>query len=191
MNRKVKLISAVMLAKEIDASSVEKNLIKKFGEIDLKSHLFNFSHTDYYEKEMGKYLRKYFVSFKELFPIENIYRVKIKTGKIEKKFSKKGLRCVNLDPGYIELSKLVLFSTKNYSHRIYLKKGIFAEVTLIYKDKNFNILPWTYPDYRENLAIEFFFRVRQKYKEQIKSFPQPNISDAGLERVVGLKRWEG
>jgi len=167
-SRKVKLISAIFFKEEKYFELSKRILEKRFGEIDLTSKIFDFNHTDYYKEEMGESLKKVFVSFKKLVDLEKPFRFKIMTGKIERKFLENGKRKVNIDPGYIELSKLILFSTKNYSHRIYLGKGIFAEVTLIYKNKSFQILPWTYPDYREDFAIEFFNKVRDLYKEQLR-----------------------
>ena len=77
-------------------------------------------------------------------------------------------RIINIDPGYLDLSKLILASTKDYKHRIYLTKGIYAEVTLFYQDKTFCPWEWTYPDYKTGEYIEIFNRIRQIYAEQIK-----------------------
>ena len=83
-----------------------------------------------------------------------------------KRYAAKGKRSVNIDPGYLDLAKVVLFSTKDYSHRIYLDKGIYAEVTLFYKDNRFNPWPWTYPDYRTSEYLGIFKSIREIYKRQ-------------------------
>jgi hypothetical protein len=87
------------------------------------------------------------------------------TNALEAKLSKEGKRTVNIDPGYIDMAKLVLFSTKDYTHRLYLNKGIFAEVTLYYKDDTFNPWPWTYPDYKSSEYIAIFNHIRGLYKK--------------------------
>jgi hypothetical protein len=73
---------------------------------------------------------------------------------------------MNLDPGYIAPSKLVLASTKDYSHRIHLSDGIYAEVTLLYSRGRWKELEWTYPDYRTVAYHDFFTRVRTRLAEQ-------------------------
>jgi hypothetical protein len=135
-------------------------LTRRFGSVDLKMEAIPFAYTDYYKDEMGENLLRDWVTFEKLIDEEDIGKIKNITCGIEKKLSLRGRRTVNIDPGYVNLSRVVLASTKDYSHRIYIGNGIFAEVTLIYKKKTFTPLPWTYPDYRDN--IEFFERVRKK-----------------------------
>lgn len=141
---------------------------KRFGKLDLQSLTFDFSFTDYYEKEFGLGLKKKFISMQRLIDAGFLSKVKIFTNKIEKKFSKSGLRLINIDPGLIDLAKIVLASTKDFSHRISLGKGIFAEITLIYQDKNYRALDWTYPDYKSTGYMDFFKKVREIYAKQIK-----------------------
>ena len=142
-------------------------ILGEFGKIDFESPLIPFLHTDYYEEEVGRNLERKFIGFQKLISPENISRVKIVTNKIEKKLSAGDKRQVNLDPGYISASKLVLASTKNYSHRLYLKRGIYGEVTLSYRDKNFRPLPWTYPDYKTDKYLEVFGQIRKIYLNQL------------------------
>lgn len=147
-------------------SIIEEKLNYNLGlslKIDLRSEIIKFDTTDYYNEEMGEEILRYWISFSPVISLEKIYRIKIFTNDIEQKFFSDEFkkRKVNIDPGYIEGSKLVLFSTKNYSHRVYLDEGIFAEVTLLYKNKQFQILPWTYPDYQFPKTIEFFTKVRE------------------------------
>lgn len=146
---------------------IKDTLMKRFGETDSQSDLLNFDFTAYYDKEMGSDLKRKFLSFKKLISMENINTVKIFTNRLEKKFSAQGKRRINIDPGYISLSKLVLLTTKDYYHRIYLGKGIYAEVTLYYKDKALKPLEWTYPDFKSDNYIEFFKRVRDAYSSQL------------------------
>lgn len=149
-----------------DIGTIEKAkviLVGAFGRTDLESPILDFTHSDYYKKEMGPDLKRVFLSFQKLIDLRGIYKVKLKTNLLEKKFVKDGKRTVNIDPGYLDLAKLVLFSTKDYTHRIHLNDGIFAEVTLFYKDKTFNAWPWTYPDYKSRTYIDIFNSIRELY----------------------------
>ncbi|MDI6839505.1 MAG: DUF4416 family protein [bacterium] len=162
-----KLICGVILAPDCELIGVKKALVDKFGLIDLESEVIPFDLTRYYEKELGAGLKRQWLSFKEFIHEENLKSIKHTTIEIERQFSRSdGTRRVNLDPGYVNLSSLVLATTKNYSHRVYLGDGIHAEVTLIYKDHHFVHLDWTYPDYRNN--TEFFNRVRNKFKMTVR-----------------------
>ena len=77
-------------------------------------------------------------------------------------------RPANLDPGYIEQAKVVLASTKNFYHRIYLGGGIFGEVTMHFKNNTYQFFPWTYPDYKSKDYQDFFLRVRQIFRSQLR-----------------------
>ncbi len=159
-------VGTIFREKEI-LDKVIKILKKKFGEIEFESEIFPFTHTDYYEEEMGKNLMRKFFSFKPLKSPEELVKLKLFTVEVEKKFMEKNKRRVNIDPGYVELSKVVLASTKNFSHRIYLGKGIYAEVTLYFKKGEFHPLFYTYPDYRTKEYIEFFKKVRNSLKNSL------------------------
>ncbi|NIA31425.1 MAG: DUF4416 family protein, partial [Actinobacteria bacterium] len=98
-------------------------------------------------------------------PME-IVSIKLKSNKIESFFSKDAKRSVNIDPGYIETPKLVLATTKNYGHRIYLGQGIYGDVQLYWRNGVFRTNPWTYPDYREMDTLNFLTKVRKKYLSQ-------------------------
>ncbi|KPK98468.1 MAG: hypothetical protein AMJ95_04330 [Omnitrophica WOR_2 bacterium SM23_72] len=143
-------------------------LEKRFGKIDFQSKPLYFTYTDYYGKEMGRNLLRVFVSFKKLILASELASIKIFTNRIEAKFLSEKNRLINIDPGYLELSKLVLATTKDFSHRIYLKDGIFAEVTLYYAHKTFRPRDWTYPDYRTQEYLSIFNKIREIYGLQIK-----------------------
>ena len=135
-----------------------------FGEADYESPALDFSATGYYEEEFGKDLRRKFLSLKRPVKLEDAGIIKLNTNEIESSLAFRGKRRINIDPGYLNLSKLVLFTTKDYCHRIYLAHGIYAEVTLFYKDGSFCAFPWTYPDYRTREYIEIFNTIRGMYK---------------------------
>ncbi len=163
----VKLISGIITGDINNFAAAEKILSRKFGSIDYKSPIYDFDQTDYYEKEMGPALKRRFVSFSRLIDPVRLPSIKLYANKIEKRFSKNNKRRVNIDPGYIAASKLILASTKDFSHRIYLRGGVYAEVTLYYKDRDFRALDWTYPDFKTAQYIETFNHIRNIYMGQL------------------------
>lgn len=163
----VKLIIGFIYKKKEDLNKVKLELKKLFGEIDFESRKLIFNLTDYYEKEFGKGLKRCFISFNKLISPSGLSGIKAATNRIEKRTLKGNCRLVNIDPGYLNLSKLVLASTKDFRHRIYLSKGIFAEITLFYQNKTFQPWEWTYPDYRTQDYLNIFNRIREIYGEQI------------------------
>ncbi len=145
---KAKLFAGLLLSPQTGLGDIISALEKSFGKCDYTGREIKFDFTDYYSREMGKPLRRVFLSFSGLFDPGKLAETKLKSIEIERKFSIGGDRRVNIDPGYMEPSKVVLASTKNFSHRIYLRSGIYAEVTLIRKSGAFRPLEWTFPDYR-------------------------------------------
>jgi len=160
---KVKLITGLLYNDTEALGKAEAMLARKFGGIDFASAVLDFTHSDYYAEEMGGGLKRKFLGFRKLLGLKDIYKVKLSTNALEKRLSKNGRRSVNIDPGYLDLAKLVLFSTKDYTHRVYLNEGIFAEVTLFYRDRKFNPWPWTYPDYKSEAYIDIFNSIRELY----------------------------
>jgi hypothetical protein len=166
---------------------LEKKLEDMFGKIFLKTESFNFDYTTYYNLEMGDILKKKFYAFENLILESKLAEIKVSTNDIEKQFSENNCRKINLDPGFVDLAKVVLASAKDFSHRIYIGKGIFAEITLMYsnskKDKklisenveiekyslNYKFLPWTYPDFKSENYLKFFEEARIFYKNKIKA----------------------
>jgi hypothetical protein len=143
-------------------SQIENELQIDFGKIILRSEIIPFDFTGYYEKEMGKNLKRLWIVTEQLIKLDHLADIKNFARKMEVKFQDENKnRKINIDPGALTLSNFVLATTKNYGHRIYLKDEIFAEVTLIYRKKSFQALEWTYPDYRN--AIEFFNQVRVQF----------------------------
>lgn len=165
--KKVKLIIGI-IAPENNLSIADERIKNSFGEIDFESEILPFTHTDYYEEEFGRNLSKKFLSFKRLIYPDELSGCKIITNEIEETLSSNNKRKINLDPGYLSLSKLVLASTKDYFHRIYIGQGIFAEVTLFYKDKTFQPTPFTYPDYKTKDYIDILNHIREIYKKCLK-----------------------
>lgn len=166
----VKLVVGMISGEESLFEQAEKKLTQKFGLVDFTSSLLPFNCTDYYKKKMQINLKRKFISFTNLIDPARIVEIKLFTNRLEENFfcphSKQ--RRLNLDPGYITLAKLVLATSKNFQHRIYLGKGIYAEITLRYKrGKGFTCWEWTYPDYRSKEYIEIFNHLRKIYCHQV------------------------
>ncbi len=143
-------------------------LERRFGRVDMASPVFAFNQTHYYEDELGRDLWRIFLCFEKLIAADTLAAIKQWTNGLEIRLSDRfKKRTVNIDPGYISLAKLVLATTKNHSHRIYNRRGIFEEVTLVFRGHSFAPLDWTYPDYRQESHIAFFNKVREAYKQRI------------------------
>ncbi|MFP3895570.1 MAG: DUF4416 family protein [Anaerolineales bacterium] len=163
----VKLVMPMFSGHEALLEEAEQMLRAHFGPIDYKSLRLPFDHTTYYEQEMGSGLKRQFLAFENLIDPGSIANIKTLTNELEEQWGQNGRRRINLDPGYIAAAKLVLATTKNHGHRIYLNRGIYAEVTLIYRDGNFRPLPWTYPDYRTEAYRKIMRAIREIYMAQL------------------------
>lgn len=142
--------------------------VETFGPIALESAIFEFTQTDYYEATMGPGLRKVFFAFAGPFDPANMVDVKLQTNAWEQEYAEQAghdePRPLNLDPGYLTLAKLVLASTKDHAHRIYLQRGIYAEVTLFYRDRRWQAREWTFADYRREDYQQFFSQCRGRLR---------------------------
>lgn len=167
-NQKIQPFVAIMYQDDEIYDRAYKKAIERFGEPIGISKEYNFSEiTSYYEKEFGKELKKRMLVFAQSQPLQDFHKTKLWSNNLELELSSNGKnRDVNIDPGYLGLSKLVLFSTKNYSHRIYINDGIFAEVTLIYEYSEFQVQSWTYPDYSAGENLSFLEKMREKLKNR-------------------------
>ena len=161
--RDVKLFVAVTFNKKLVYEQIKSILKENYGEVDTLSAIYDFSYTQYYAKEMGLNLQKQFLGFEKLIRPESLPDIKLITNEIEGQFSQKNSRQVNIDPGYLSAAKVVLATTKNFDHRIYLGKGIYGDVHLRYRGNKFIMNEWTYPDYQDMIVIDFFARLRKKY----------------------------
>jgi len=163
----VKAFTAISYPNETILEKVIEILKDLLGPVELMSNSYSVNtFTNYYEPEMGSETNKILVSFKYLILAETLADIKNKTNEIEQQFLDNNLRTVNIDPGYLTQAKVVLATTKDYSHRIYLGKGIFADLHLSYQDKAYRPQVWTYPDYKQKQVIEFFSRLREHLRSQ-------------------------
>ena len=141
-----------------------------WGPITLESERFEHRETDYYEATMGPDLRKCFFAFQTLIDPAELVECKQTSGRWEAEYTALGRhpepRPLNLDPGYLTQAKLILATTKDRDHRIFLNRGIYAEVTLHFQRGSWQSRPWTYPDYQRADYHEFFTRCREFLRQQ-------------------------
>jgi len=165
---RVKLVAGLIFNERGTLDRAVSLLARRFGPIDGETDPIIFNYTPYYNDEMGPDLKRKFISFHKPLSAENIFNVKVITNGFEHGLSRNGSRTVNIDPGYMTLANLVLLTTKNYTHRIYLSRGIYAETTLFYTGGTFHPWDWTYPDYNTKEYIDFFNNVRDIFARQLK-----------------------
>jgi hypothetical protein len=163
-----KLIIGLIMQDRALIEQLTAALCASYGSLDMVSAWMPFNYTTYYEREMGANLVRRMLVFKDLIEQEDLPAIKLTTNRLEDRYAKEGRRRVNIDPGYLLLERLVLASGKNFSHRIYLENGIYADLTLVYQHGGFQKLPWTYPDYADQPMLAFLQQVRRKYALDLK-----------------------
>jgi hypothetical protein len=167
-----KLIVGVLAPDERCLKVAIEKLATAFGDLDLVSEVWPFDQTKYYADEIGQTIVRQFVSMEKLVGPGQLAAVKHQTNQMEQELAASldlsVPRPVNLDPGLIEPSKLVLATTKNFSHRIYIGDRMYAEVTLLYDKGQWCPMPYTFPDYRQACYHAFFSKVRARLVEQLR-----------------------
>ena len=146
----------------------EQRAVEQFGPLALRSEAFDFTETDYYRESMGDDLKKQFLTFQKLIDPAKLAETKQQTNAWEHEYAQHAdhpeARPLNLDPGYLTMAKLVLASTKDHAHRLYLDDGIYAEFTLQFRGGGWQSCPWTYPDYQRDDFQQFFTACREKLR---------------------------
>ncbi len=161
-------MSIIALQEQFFEEGVE-SLQGVFGRVDALSQRFPFDQTEYYREEMGSPLFRRFITFEKLISMTALPEIKRTTNGLEENYSTPGgRRRMNIDPGYLCRAHVVLATTKGYAHRPYLRDGIYADLTLIFRNKSFRPLEWTYPDYRQEEIILLFNQFRKGYLEDLK-----------------------
>ena len=168
----VLLVTAVF-SRYLDALEKARDRLEQiYGPVQWSSSPFVFNQTTYYEASMGPDLRKQFFAFRDLVAPERLPDIKLRTNALEDEIAATRLypeaRPVNIDPGLLELGKFLLATTKDQAHRVYLRDGISAEVTLRYHAGAFEPWPWTYADYREPAVREFLRTARDYYRGRLR-----------------------
>ncbi len=169
------LLVVAAFSRHVEALAwASERLEQSFGPLALCSIPFAFTQTSYYETSMGTGLRKGFWVFRNLVNPDILSQAKQLTNALEIQLANQGSypesRPLNLDPGLLSLGKFMLATTKDQSHRIYLRDGIFAEVTLRYQAGQFEPWPWTYADYRQPSVHDFFRDAREFYRQRLREF---------------------
>ena len=163
-----KPVISLILAHEDLVGPVVRRLEEYLGPLDLLSPSWPFTETAYYNREMGEGLTRRFASFLHLADPAFLGEWKLFTNGVEARFTLGGRRLVNLDPGYLTRERLVLATGKNYAHRLYLGRGIYGDLTLLYRRGGFEALDWSYPDYARGPIPSLLTRIRRKYLWQLK-----------------------
>jgi hypothetical protein len=157
-----KIFCGFIYVPDLDLAEVLCLLEQAWGPVEFISRRIPFDHTPYYGQEMGSALSRKFVTFREEIDQEALPRLKWEAMRVEESYlNARGTRRVNIDPGLLLPERLQLATTKPFAHRPYLGKGIYADVTLIYREKSYRPLHWTYPDY----GVPDFLRMVNNLRE--------------------------
>ncbi len=165
----VKIFTAVMYKSSFDPEPVLRKLDDRFGKRECVYGPIPFSWSDYYKSEMGDILLKIYIGYETLIERQELPSIKLFTNSIEDEFAINNMRVVNIDPGYLSRDKVVLATTKDFYHRLYLGEGIYGEVTLHYKRGQYRFFSWTYPDYRQEAIYKFFEKSRASLVMQLRN----------------------
>ena len=166
----VKLIASIFSADIAQIDRAQAAMTAQFGPADFESELIAFDHTDYYAPEFGANLVRRIIAFERLVDPGDLPDIKLATNGIEAETAAGENRAVNIDPGYVGEGKMILATTKDHRHRVYLGKGIYGEVTLYYHQGEFHSWDWTYADYASSRFREIFIQIRNRYREQLRQF---------------------
>ncbi len=170
----VKLIIALLFVDAQRVRLAEQEMTTAFGPIDYISPHFAFETTNYYCDEMGAPITRGFYAFAQLISPEELAAIKLRTNAIEHALAMNDKRTVNLDPGYLDTDKFVLASLKYHGYKIYLREGIWADMTLHYEKGRFTAMPWSFPDFKSGAYEKEFLRIREIYKKQLKEWERLN-----------------
>jgi len=168
----VKLFFSVFATEVARLNETITILSDAYGQPDFISAIMPFNYTSYYFPEMGENLVRRFLAMEKLIRPEALPDIKLATNEIEDKSALDSRRQINIDPGYISKAHLILATGKAYTHRPYLRDGIYADLTLVYQGKKFCSLPWTYPDYADEKQLLMLSKIRAKYLLQLKMAQQ-------------------
>jgi len=163
------LVVAVLSTRPGRLPEARGTLEERFGPVAVASDPVPWSFTAYYDREMGPGIVRLFWAFDRLVNPSELAEIKRTTNGVEDAFREDGGRKLNLDPGLLSLSRFVLATTKDGSHRIPLRDGIYAEVTLTFERGGFHPLPWTYPDYRTEGVRSVLKAIRDRYRERLRA----------------------
>ena len=175
-----KLFVAALFGAERTYESVLRLITRDFGSVDAALPPQPFDFSTYYDGEMGAGLRRTLFSIEALVDPSALASLKQTANRIEHATTDtpgsarvdtpdgRPRRTVNLDPGLLSLSRVILATTKASAHRIPLRDGLYAEITLLYRRGRYTAMEWTYPDYRSEAFLDWLGAVRRTYHEQLR-----------------------
>jgi hypothetical protein len=164
----VKYFIAVLFPEAEKLLQVKKELISRWGAFDFEGQDHPFDATDYYQPEMGTPLCRKLMSFARLYTPALIVSMKLECNDIENSFSRTGKRTVNLDAGYLDHNKFILASAKEAGQKVYLDKGIYADLSGRYKEGKYRPFEWSFPDFKDGRYDGELLAIRKLYMQQVK-----------------------
>jgi hypothetical protein len=173
-----KLIVGVIAGRPAVFEETETALVSLYGPVDLRSPSFPFDLTAYYEEQMGKGLRRLFLSFEGLVPPDELGPIKLRANALESEIGRRypGVRRpVNIDPGVMTASALIMGTAKDFAHRVPLTRGIYAHLELLFAKNEVRFLEWTYPDFKQPGYRDFFLAARRVYLDELRRRRQSKI----------------
>ncbi|MFC1852467.1 DUF4416 family protein [candidate division CSSED10-310 bacterium] len=168
----VNVIVGVLTAFPALIDDLLPHLEQHLGAVDYQTPPFPFTVTDYYHREMGSPLKRYFLSFEPLIYPDQIASIKLRTSSVEDIFRQNSSRLINLDPGYMDYHKVVLASYKSGGYKIYLQQGVYGDMTLFYSKGRFQPFSWSFPDFIQGTYNQTFLKIRSLYKQKLRSQKQ-------------------
>jgi len=163
-----RLVISALTPHEYLISEVSRRLEQELGPIHEQIGPVPFTYTNYYDREMGHGISRWLLSFNRLVDKSSLVSIKLLTNRVEESYTELDKRRINLDPALLSLGNFVLATGKDNAHRIYLGKGIFADLTLVFRTGTYRPLEWTYPDYADPVLIDILNRMRENYKCQLR-----------------------
>jgi hypothetical protein len=166
-----KLIIGIIASQAAVFSRTEEAVAALYGPVDVRSEAFPFELTDYYSEQMGKGLLRQFLGFSKLVPPESLSDIKVRTNALEELLREslaRPARVVNIDPGILTPSALIMATAKNFAHRVPLKDGVYAHLELLFSKDSVRLLPWTYPDFKQEGYQGFFLETRRVLLRQLR-----------------------
>lgn len=166
-----KLVTGIMYASPEYLDKAKIQLIEQYGPIDLESLSFIFDQSPYYADQFENSVERKMVSFEHLVDPASLSGIKLETNRWEKRMKEEaggGIRVINLDPGILSASSLIMATAKDFAHRVPLQNGIYAHLELMFGKNDVRTLPWTYPDFKDTRYHSFLLEVRSIYLAQLR-----------------------
>jgi hypothetical protein len=166
----VKYFIAVLYREEEQALEAKNRLVSRWGAIDFEGSDHPFDVTDYYETEMGRNLKRRLFSFERLYAPTFIVEMKLECNDVEAALADEGNRTVNLDAGYLDHNKFLLASAKEAGQKVYLDRGIYADISGRFKAGKYRPFEWSFPDFKDGRYDAELLAIRNLYRQQLKEY---------------------